>query len=43
MKFVFFGTPEFAAIILEKLIKSGLEPQAVFRDPKESVSILIEA
>jgi len=42
MKFVFFGTPEFATIILEKLIKSGLKPQAVFRDPKESVSVLIE-
>ncbi|MDO8743448.1 MAG: methionyl-tRNA formyltransferase [Candidatus Azambacteria bacterium] len=42
IKFVFFGTPEFATIILEKLIKSGLGPQAVFRDPKESVSVLIE-
>lgn len=42
VKFVFFGTPEFATIILEKLIKSGLKPQAVFRDPKETVSILIE-
>ncbi|MDO8676584.1 MAG: methionyl-tRNA formyltransferase [Candidatus Azambacteria bacterium] len=42
MKFVFFGTPEFAAIILEKLIKSGLEPQVAFRDPKESISVLIE-
>ncbi|HEY4495292.1 MAG TPA: methionyl-tRNA formyltransferase [Candidatus Paceibacterota bacterium] len=42
IKFVFFGTPEFATIILEKLIKSGLKPRAVFRDPKESVSILIE-
>lgn len=42
MKFIFFGTPEFATIILEKLIKSGLKPQAVFREPKESISILIE-
>ena len=42
IKYVFFGTPEFAIIILEKLIKSGLEPQAVFRDPKESASVLIE-
>ena len=42
MKFVFFGTPEFATIILEKLIKSGLKPLAMFRDPKESVSVLIE-
>lgn len=42
MKFIFFGTPEFATIILEKLIKSGYKPQTTFRDPKESVSILIE-
>ncbi len=42
MKFIFFGTPEFATIILEKLIKSGLEPQAAFRNPKESASVLIE-
>ena len=42
MKYVFFGTPEFATIILKNLIKSRLEPQAVFRDPKEPVSVLIE-
>ena len=42
IKFVFFGTPEFATIILEKLVKSGFEPQAVFRDPKELISDLIE-
>ncbi len=28
-KFIFFGTPEFAAIILEKLIKAGHIPSAV--------------
>ncbi len=32
-KCVFLGTPEFAAIILEKLIKSGLQPQAVVCNP----------
>ncbi len=42
IKFVFFGTPDFATTILKKLIKIGLEPQAVFRDPKESISVLIE-
>jgi len=29
MKYVFFGTPEFAVIILEKLIQAGLMPEAV--------------
>ena len=29
MRYIFFGTPNFAAIILEKLIKSGLIPSAV--------------
>lgn len=33
MKFVFFGTPEFAAIILEKLIKAGFIPSAVICNP----------
>ena len=33
MKFVFFGTPEFAAIILEKLIKAELMPEAVICNP----------
>lgn len=42
MRYVFFGTPEFATIILEKLMKFGYKPQAVFREPKESISILIE-
>jgi methionyl-tRNA formyltransferase len=29
MKYLFFGTPEFAAIILEKLVKAELMPEAV--------------
>ena len=33
MKFIFFGTPEFAAIILEKLIKAELMPEAVICNP----------
>jgi methionyl-tRNA formyltransferase len=37
MNFVFFGTPEFAAIILEKLIKAGLPPQAVVCNPDKPV------
>ncbi len=37
MKFVFFGTPEFAAIILEKLIKVGLLPQAVVCNPDKPI------
>ncbi|MEK7197965.1 MAG: methionyl-tRNA formyltransferase [Patescibacteria group bacterium] len=41
MKFVFFGTPEFATIVLDKLVKSGYKPQAVFRNPKESIEILV--
>lgn len=32
-KFVFFGTPKFAAIILENLIKAGFSPQAVVCNP----------
>lgn len=42
VKFVFFGTPEFATIILEKLTKSDYKPTAVFRDPKEPISVLIK-
>jgi len=38
MKYVFFGTPEFAAIILEKLIKAGLMPEAVICNPDKPVS-----
>src|SRR3989344_16372 len=33
MKFAFFGTPKFAAIILEKLIKSGMPPALVICNP----------
>ncbi len=33
MKFVFLGTPEFAAIILEKLMNEGLIPEAVICNP----------
>lgn len=42
MKFVFFGTPEFATIILNKLVKAGYKPQAVFRNPKEPTFDLIK-
>lgn len=41
MKFVFFGTPEFATIVLDKLVKTGYKPQAVFRNPKELTAVLI--
>lgn len=37
MKFIFFGTPEFAAIILEKLINAGYMPAAVICNPDELV------
>lgn len=33
MKYVFFGSPEFAAVILEKLIKAGLPPVALVCNP----------
>lgn len=33
MNFVFFGTPEFAAVILEKLIEAGFIPRAVVCNP----------
>jgi methionyl-tRNA formyltransferase len=33
MKFIFFGTPEFAAIILQKLIQAELMPEAVICNP----------
>lgn len=33
MKYIFFGTPEFAAIILEKLIEAGFIPEAVICNP----------
>jgi methionyl-tRNA formyltransferase len=37
MRFIFFGTPEFAAIILEKLIAAGYAPAAVICNPDEPV------
>lgn len=37
MNFVFFGTPEIAAIILEKLIKAGFIPSAVICNPDKPV------
>ncbi len=36
-RFVFFGTPEFAATILEKLISSGFVPEAVVCNPDRPV------
>ena len=36
-KFVFFGTPEFAAIILEKLIEANFLPQTVVCNPDKPV------
>ena len=36
-KFVFFGTPEFAAIILERLIGAGFSPVAVVCNPDKPV------
>ncbi len=35
MKYVFFGTPKFAAIVLEKLIAAGLVPVALVCNPDE--------
>lgn len=37
MKYVFFGSPEFAAIILEKLIAAGFIPAAVICNPDRPV------
>jgi methionyl-tRNA formyltransferase len=37
MKYVFFGTPEFAAAILEKLIAAGLKPELVIANPDRPV------
>ncbi len=37
MKYIFFGTPEFAAIVLEKLINTGYVPEAVICNPDEPV------
>lgn len=33
MKFIFFGTPEFAAIIFKKLMDSGMVPVAIVTNP----------
>ena len=37
MKYIFFGTPEFAAIILGKLIKAGFSPLVVVCNPDRPV------
>ncbi len=37
MNYVFFGTPEFAAIILEKLVKTGFPPVALVCNPDRPV------
>ncbi|MEK7110762.1 MAG: methionyl-tRNA formyltransferase [Patescibacteria group bacterium] len=37
MKYVFFGTPEFAAIVLRRLIQAGLPPIAVVANPDRPV------
>lgn len=37
MRYIFFGTPKFAAVILEKLIEAKLVPEAVVCNPDEPV------
>lgn len=37
MKYIFFGTPKFAAIVLEKLIEAGLTPSALICNPDEPI------
>ncbi|MBI4094589.1 MAG: methionyl-tRNA formyltransferase [Candidatus Liptonbacteria bacterium] len=37
MKYVFFGTPEFAAIVLERLIGAGMPPATVVCNPDRPV------
>ncbi|MCX6788483.1 MAG: methionyl-tRNA formyltransferase [Candidatus Jorgensenbacteria bacterium] len=37
IKYAFFGTPEFASIVLEKLISAGLPPAAVVCNPDRPV------
>ena len=37
MKYIFLGTPEFAAIVLEKLIKANLLPEAAICNPDKPV------
>jgi len=37
MRYIFFGTPQFAAIILEKLINNGFIPEAIVCNPDKPV------
>jgi len=37
LKYIFLGTPEFAAIILEKLIKNNLKPEVVVCNPDRPI------
>jgi len=37
LKIVFFGTPKFAAIVLEKLVDAGYIPSAVVCNPDEPI------
>jgi methionyl-tRNA formyltransferase len=37
MKYLFFGTPEFAAIVLDKLIKAGMPPAGAVCNPDRPV------
>ena len=37
MRYVFFGTPRFAAIVLEKLISGGKPPIAIVCNPDKPV------
>lgn len=37
MKYIFFGTPRFAAIVLKKLVEAGLAPTALVCNPDEPV------
>ncbi|MBZ1348806.1 MAG: methionyl-tRNA formyltransferase [Candidatus Liptonbacteria bacterium] len=37
LKYIFFGTPEFAAVILEELIKAGFIPSAIICNPDKPV------
>lgn len=37
MKYVFFGTPHFAAVVLEKLLEAGMPPVAVVCNPDRPV------
>ncbi len=37
MKYIFFGTPDFAAIVLEKLIAAGMPPALVVTNPDKPI------